>query len=145
MGHRKKKKQSPREESSLRPSGSALPCATTEPQRLYGEWSPMWCSYITCIHTYRYDQWCWFTNIVAWNPKVWDLIPHGDSTFFLCLMHETRWKTSFSTFNLYPQGVFTMWYEKGFSQINAEMKQMTLGMFERNPRRGTCQFLGVVP
>ena len=35
------------------------------------------------------------------NPKVWGLIPHRDSEFFLCPMFMTRWKnTSFSIYLL---------------------------------------------
>ena len=40
MGQRKKV-QSPNEESNHRPSDSALQCSPTEPQRLYGEQSPL--------------------------------------------------------------------------------------------------------
>ena len=40
-----------------------------------------------------------FTNWA--NPKVWGLIPHRDSQFFLCPMFMTRWKnTSFSIYLL---------------------------------------------
>ena len=38
---------SPHEESSLRPSDSALRCSTTEPQRLYGEQGSSRSSYDT--------------------------------------------------------------------------------------------------
>ena len=50
----KEKNLSPHEESSLRPSDSALGCSTTEPQRL---------------------RW-------ARNPKVWGSIPHGELKMF---------------------------------------------------------------
>ena len=40
MGQRKKV-LSPNEESNHRPSDSALQCSPTEPQRLYGEQSPL--------------------------------------------------------------------------------------------------------
>ena len=42
-----------------------------------------------------------FRCIGAWNPKVWGLIPHGDSEFFLCPTLVTRWKTSTSKINYF--------------------------------------------
>ena len=41
----KEKILSPHEESSLRPSNSALRCFTTEPHRLHGEWGLLRSSY----------------------------------------------------------------------------------------------------
>ena len=64
----KEKILSPYDQSSLRPSDSALGCSTTEPQRL---------------------RW-------ARNPKVWGSIPRGDSEVFLFPTLVTKRKTSFS-------------------------------------------------
>ena len=52
MGQRKKV-LSPNEESNHRPLDSALQCSPTEPQRLYGEQSPLRSSYIY-IYIYIY-------------------------------------------------------------------------------------------
>ena len=54
MGQRKKV-LSPNEESNHRPSDSALQCSPTEPQRLYGEQSPLRSSYIY-VYIYMYDR-----------------------------------------------------------------------------------------
>ena len=54
MGQRKKV-LSPNEESNHGPSDSALQCSPTEPQRLYGEQSPLQSSYIY-IYIYMYDR-----------------------------------------------------------------------------------------
>ena len=40
---------------------------------------------------------CW-KSIRVWNPKVWGLIPHGDSEFFLCPMLVIRQKYLFYFF-----------------------------------------------
>ena len=48
MGQRKKV-LSPNEESNHRPSDSALQCSPTEPQRLYGEQSPLRSLYTTGV------------------------------------------------------------------------------------------------
>ena len=56
MGQEKKKSES-YEELNLRPLDSMLWCSTTEPQRLYGEQSPLQSSYMTQIlHTAKISK-----------------------------------------------------------------------------------------
>ena len=80
----KEKILSPREESSLRPSDSALRCSTTEPQRLHGERGLLRSSYDTR------PAYCQNQQYRPLNPKVWGSIPHGHSEFFCPTLVKRR-------------------------------------------------------